>query len=251
MLYLDIETERGPIDPAWELEFPPPPIPEGEPAADKRLKDPSKIAEDIEKKRAKAVEDYAEAVRERDRKIRERWEQTPLEALHGKVLCIGIAKDDAAPTVLWKPTERETLELLDAGLAKYPGEALCAYRGIHFDFLFLARRALKYGLHRLAGRMYQPKPWGGARGHVDPYLAWAGPERNAKGRLGDVARFIGIEVVETVDGKRVPELWHEVAVMAYDEPRRVEVETQIRDHVVEDVRVLREVHRAMDAAGWC
>jgi uncharacterized protein YprB with RNaseH-like and TPR domain len=251
MLYLDIETSRGAPDPTWELDFPIPEPPTGEPAPDKRLKDPDKIAADIESKRAKRAEGYAEAIRERDQKLRERWEQTPLEALHGRVLCIGIARDDAAPTVLWKATEEETLKLLDAGLSKYPGEPVCAYRGIQFDFLFIARRALKYGLFRLAGRLYQPKPFGGSRAHVDPYLAWSGPERNAKGRLVDVARFLGVEVTETVEGKRVPELWHEVSVMAADEPRRVEVVEQIRAHVVEDVRVLREVHQRMDAAGWC
>lgn len=249
ILHLDIETIRGPIDPAWEQEFPLP-NPPGEPVADKRLKDPAKIEADLQAKREKAQAAYEEALRTRDEKIRERWEHTPLEVLEGEVLCVGIARDDAEPTVLWRPTERETLEELERGLVRYPTDSLCAYRGIHFDFRFIAGRALKYGLDSLARRMYQPKPYG-TRSHIDPYLIWCGPERRARGRLVEVARFLGIEVKGTVDGALVPKLWHEVSVMAHDEPRRVEVETQIRDHVLEDVRVLREVHRRMDAAGWC
>jgi DNA polymerase elongation subunit (family B) len=169
--------------------------------------------------------------------VDERYARTSLEPLHGWTICIGLAVDDAEPVVLWCDSERDTLELLQRGLLKYPGAEIVAYNGMSFDFRWLAVRALHHGLDSLSARVLPRKRWG-TRGLVDPYQAWEAGGYRARGRLPEVAGFLGYPVTDTVSGADI----HDLFVQGEHDA--------ITGHVLEDVRMLRHVHRRMVDAGW-
>ena len=168
-----------------------------------------------------------------EKNMSEQWKRWALHPLHGRVLCVGIAKDEREPRVLWEDSELQTLELLDRGLAAYPDDSICAHNGQGFDFRFIRLRALKYGLKRLARRFYAEKPWEGCT--EDTAILWAAPERpayantNGGGKLDDLAAFFGIPRPEQIGGAKV--------LQAYAEGRRLD----IIQHAADDVKVLRHV----------
>lgn len=64
--------------------------------ADKRLTDPAKIEADIEKKKAKAIQDHAAAVAKAETAINEEYRKTALDASTGHIVCACIALGDDA-----------------------------------------------------------------------------------------------------------------------------------------------------------
>lgn len=212
MIYLDIETI--PQDP--EPWAPAPKPPSG-------WKDPEKIA-------AWQAE-HADDTRD----------ETSLQALWGGiVVCVGIARDGHPVTVLRAPTldeagERVLLSQLARGLDAYPRDPIVTWNGASFDLPFLARRALRHGVWSLARRVHRSKPWD----DHDLYQAWCCGERMARGRLVDVARYLGIEGLDSVSGADVAGL--------ILQPGGLDM---IALHCASDVAVLREVHRHMVRAGW-
>jgi len=242
-IYLDIET-----------------IPEGEPdlsslpdpstivvlhddpdiKVDGRLKDPAKIEAAREEGRAKLQEQRrAEAEKMRADALDEH-SKGALTALRGRVLCVGIAVEEAGPKVLMADTEEETLELLQRGLEHYAKQAsgrlrLWTWNGAGFDRPFLARRALRHRLYPLARRMRVQKKWEAD----DLYQAWSMGEYRAKGRLDDVCDLLGIGRADNpIDGSEV-----------YDRYQSGDFDA-IREHCLDDVRVLQLIGREFRAAGW-
>ena len=99
--------------------------------ADGRLKDPAKIAADIESK------------------LDTTWRKQALSSIKGEIFCVGVAVDDEPGSVLYTGSEEATLKLFDTFLNKFSFPTLVAHRGMDFDFLFLFHKGLKYGLLNL------------------------------------------------------------------------------------------------------
>lgn len=231
-IYLDIETARSQQDvDLSDL----PPVPND---GDLVGQEPKSYKSDKARAewRAAQIDKIRQANQDEGRK---RWERTSLEPMDGWVLCVGIAVGDADPVVLWGADEAATLDMLDRGLARYPDAEIVAHNGLGFDFRFLGIRALHHKLYRLAARMYAPKKWGN-RGLVDTYQVWQAAGWRERGKLPDVARLLGYDgpITTDVTGANVHDLY-------------VAGETdKIRQHVIEDVLMLRHVTQELDAAGW-
>ena len=191
-------------------------------------KDPDKIAAYIEQAAASQVDD-----------LRNKSSLEPL--LGGTVFAVGIAVNTDAPKALLAPTgdeagEREVLAKLQAGLKAHEGKLLVTWNGARYDLEFLRKRALRHGLYELARRCYFDKPW--ARGHIDLFPVWQGNNREAVGKLHQVCSFLGIESDDKVAGGQISDLYLAGMVDA------------VRDHVLEDVRLTRELFYRFRSAGW-
>lgn len=161
--------------------------------------------------------------------------------LGGFIVCAGIAVNDKPISVLVAPSLDETGEVamlrkLQSGLERYPDEPLVAYNGAAYDFVWLRHRALRHGLYSLARRAHQAKPW--SVKCLDAYLLWSGAGRGVRGKLHEVARFLGIESDDTTTGKDVQALLDAGNLDA------------VKAHCAEDVRLLREIFACFAAAGW-
>ena len=179
-------------------------------------------------------------------------EQSSLEPLYGGIVCVvGIAVSTVGPDGEWmhrdpvalqiatddETGERAMLTQLQAGLARYPMARFVIASGSGYDYRWLALRAAHHGLWELAARMYVDKPWGTHR-HLDVLAAWRGAERSAKGRLIEVAQYLGVDVTPTIDGSQVTDEWCGGG------------RDRVVAHCLEDVRVLRETYWRMRLAGW-
>ena len=205
---------------------------------DGRLKDPEKIAADIERKRAALQEQRREAAVKARAVVEDEWRRGSLTALRGRVLCVGIAVESAGPKVLMEDTEEATLELLERGLMHYRKQGpirLWTWNGGRFDRPFLARRALRHGLYDLARLARIEKPWLAD----DLYQVWSMGDQRAKGRLDDVCDLLGISrAANPIDGSEVLDRY-----LAGDLDAIVE-------HCIDDVRVLQLVGEQFRRAGW-
>lgn len=254
MISLDIEVawtqDEAELEAAHPLPEPPPPL---DRATFKfgNWKDPAKLDEKFAEAVAAREETIAKAKAERDKAIREAWQSSSLDSMRGPVLCVGVAVGDNDPVCIWEATEQETLAKLQAGLVHHGHAPIVTWNGLGYDQPYLFRRALKYGLYPLAGRVFYPKPYGNRR-HCDLFGLWAASQRKGKQgeyhtpwKLANVARHMGIEVKDTLDGDDVPRTWHE----AISVEQRAEAKRLITEHVLEDVRVTREIARVFDACG--
>lgn len=160
----------------------------------------------------------------------------------GIVVCVGLAIDDQPVHVLTVATvdeagEHAILARLEAGLLRHPEATLITWNGSGFDLEYLRKRALRHGLVSLARRMYHEKPWNSAR-HVDLRAAWCGANKTAPGRLGQVARYLGIEVKDDHSGAQVSALIEAGQLAA------------VTDHCRSDVTITREILYRFADAGW-
>lgn len=204
---------------------------------DGRLKNPEKVAADIEKKReALQAQLRDEAVKARE-KAESEWRGGSLQPMRGRVLCVGVAVEDAGPVVLMEDTEEATLTKLQAGLMRYAKSRphLWTWNGGRFDRPYLAKRALRHRLYDLARICRVEKPWLAD----DLYQVWGMGDQRAKGKLDDVCAFLGIaRTANPIDGSEVLDRY-----LAGDLDA-------IREHCIDDVRVLQLVGREFRAAGW-
>ena len=207
---------------------------------DKRLKDPEKVAADIERKRAALqARRRAEAVKARAKR-EDDWRKGALDCLDGRVLCVGVAVEDGGPKVLMEDTEEATLARLQAGLERCAGKArgrlrIWTWNGFGFDRGWLARRASRLKLYELSSRTAVGKPWEAD----DLMLAWQMGNRRQRSKLDDVCAFYGIErTANPIKGSEVLDRY-----MAGDLDA-------IRDHCIDDVRVLQLLHREFQLSGW-
>jgi hypothetical protein len=196
--------------------------------APKNYKDPQKIQEHIAKKVQEQVDD-----------LRTRSSLCPDgPLLGGTIAAVGVAVGPAAPWVGTAATGDEAgelalLQLLEAGLTARPpaDHVLITFGGDRYDLPFLGKRALRHGLYGLAGWVREVR-------HVDIRRIWEWGDRQALGRLTDIARWLGVAVEDTTRGSDVQALW--------ESGRAGEVGA----HCGSDVVVLREVWRRFAAAGW-
>ena len=177
--------------------------------------------------------------------------KTSLDTMHGWTLCVGLARDDNAPRVLWNealtadhtmpPTggEAQLMVDLDNALARHPRHEIVTYNGARFDLPWLKRRALKYRLPNLARRLHQDKPW--SKGFVDVHAAFCAPERFISGTtLDEVAAFFGLPSSgDEITGAEVAERYSQGDLES------------IATHVKSDVTTLRELFIRLREAGIC
>ena len=153
---------------------------------------------------------------------------TALDHYSGRILCIGAAVDDAEPTVFCGDDMFDGLLGLIEDL-RYPVWVGHNIAGFDIRWLYLhARRAR----HDVACHM----PWDKwSKGIVDTMDLAMGP--NPKGtppRLATLAKFFGVaSKTEGIDGSKVYDFWlagrHQ----------------EIYDYCAQDVRVVRDVYRAL------
>lgn len=212
-LYLDIETVtvQPPMLDVARAHI--------KPAAN--LKDPEKIAADIDKK----------------------LETTSLNGLWGQVTAIGYALDDDEPIAYVREGEAEGLiisafaahidQTFESRWHKSPPTVI-GHNVLPFDIRFLFQRMIVNGIsipwHWLP---IHAKPWDHAI--FDTMVEWYGVGGDPKKRpsLGALCAGLGIDVPETLPGAEMPAAW-----------LRGDYEA-IRAHVLADVEAVRQVHRRM------
>lgn len=168
--------------------------------------------------------------------------KTSLESTQGRILCVGWCLESEPDEVLVAvsdgtvASEDEMLGKLEKSLREHRPATIVAHNGVRFDFRWLRNRALLHGRYGLARRFFQSKPWDT---HLaDTYAAWVAPDRSGRGKLTDVCRFLGIEVLaDEIDGSQVYDRW-----LAGDMGA-------IITHVHADVLALRDLDRVLCRGG--
>lgn len=167
------------------------------------------------------------------------WKKGSLDALRGRVLCIGVAVDERDPVVLHDDDEAALLAGFETNIMALQSRGridVVTYNGGAFDRPFLARRAIACGRYALAGWARVRKPW---EAGTDLLELWRMGDRRCRGTQADVAAALGIDTADNpISGAEVAD-----RVLAGDLDA-------VLAHCREDVRELREIWRHMDAAGW-
>lgn len=224
-LFLDIET-----CPADRAGWTPPAELTGPVTAPGNLKDPAKIAEAIAKREAERVDE-----------IEAKYAKTSFDVHEGRLLCVGLAVGDDAPTVAYDESLGSTTMLLDAVLAglrealhRGNGRAVVVGHNIAaFDAPWIWRLAVKHR-HPLAAA-FPWRKWG--EGLADTMGMWCLTNPREYVKLDVIARFLG--VAPKMEGMSGAEVWP-----AY---QRGEHE-KIRAYCAQDVETTRAVYRAMVGA---
>jgi predicted PolB exonuclease-like 3'-5' exonuclease len=204
-IYLDIETFGGDKPPLEDI------TPDG------RLKDPDKIAADIEKKQ----DDI--------------WRKQALDSVKGIVLCVGLAVNDEPAICIVGKSEEETLTLFDEELHKYSHPRIIAHNGFEFDFLFLFHRGLKHGLPNLVNKFCGS----GSSILVDTFKIMSGPAWKKYVSLDNMSKLLGFDGKGDIDGSMVHDMYLSGKV------------DQICDYCKSDVEVLRSCYKKLYDYGLC
>lgn len=212
-LYVDIKTIPGPVAPSIE---------ELELHAPKTLKKPETI-------RAWAEENQESEYRKQ-----------ALDSMAGEILAIGYAWNGEEPEVLYRgpdmPGEADLLtafELAVEARMHKLGSMKPVWIGRNvrtFDLAWLWRKALKYRLHDLAGRIPRGRY---DRDVEDTMEIWAADYKD-RVSLNRLAAYLGLDgKTEGMDGSKVYDAWQAGEI------------DQIARYCMGDVVLVRDVHRIM------
>jgi len=202
-IYLDIETWSG--EPPSKNSI----------VADGRLKDPVKIADDINKK-------WDEA-----------WRKQSLDSMKGEVWCIGIAVDDGPTLCLKGKSEKETMQLLEEELIHCTYPRIVGHNILEFDALWLFHKGLKYGLGAVVYNFSGDR----VRWLVDTMKIMKGPAWKVYVSLDNMAKTLGFEGKGAIDGSMV----HDMVLAGKDE--------QIMNYCKADVNLLRKCYKRLNELG--
>ena len=202
-LYLDIETFGGEKPPLDAI------------TPDARLKDPEKIAKNLEEKQEK------------------QWRLQALDPFLGDVLCVAVAEDEGEAISFFEVDnegsyiEAATLAKLDNHLQQYHEIRIVGHNIIDFDAHWLFVKGLKYGFHNLI-KAFSDKLW-----LVDTMLLMDGPAWKKMTSLDKMARLFGFEGKTDMDGSKVHD--------AYLSGELEKIDTYCKDDVV----TLRKCYQKM------
>lgn len=187
-IYLDIET-----------------IPAGEPVDPNTLEPPGNL------KKADTIEQWK--IFEAPKVAQELYRKRSLNSMDGQVLCIGFAINDGPLVVILEGPghESETLELFEKELliripSSYAAFTWVAHNGIGFDFKWIKRKAIQYGLPWLAQSIKTERYGSNV---VDTMQLWQmGDYREPYTKLSKIAEFLGIpDNTNGVDGSMIYDMY--------------------------------------------
>ena len=137
------------------------------------------------------------------------WREQALNSVQGRLLCIGWADGNSPPVCrgIWDRSVAEVVSefndvvqgIVDDGPITWGGFNL---RG--FDLNWLYHRGVKYDLPALMDFIPRERF---AKNILDVRDLWTGGDPYGKGKLKDIARFLGLPVMDDVDGGEVFDLY--------------------------------------------
>jgi len=200
-IYLDIETKPG-EEPRLDS-F----------SADKRLKDPVKIADDLEEKKEK------------------KWRQSMLDPYDGGIYCIGLAVNLNKPFVLHSDNEEELIRDFDEWLIDYSYPRVVGHNIIDFDGYWLFVKGLKYRAKNVV------EVFSHTRMMIDTMRLMDGGAWKKMTSQDKMARTLGFPGKGDIDGSKV-----------FDYLKAGKGEA-IRAYCISDVDTLRKCHIELEAMG--
>ncbi|MDL2315465.1 ribonuclease H-like domain-containing protein [Desulfovibrio sp. OttesenSCG-928-A18] len=182
IIWLDIETVPSPNKP-----------------------DPSAIATPANYKDPKKIEEYQLA------KVDDTWREEALNSARGRVLCIGwaVGNSPAVCRGIWDNTEAQLLECFNDVVQhtisdrKSDGITWGGFNLREFDLNWIWHRAVKHDLAALLDFIPRERF---AKNVLDVRERWTGGNPYGKGKLKDIARFLGIPTMD-MDGSDVLDLY--------------------------------------------
>lgn len=187
--------------------------------------------------------DEAKIAAHRAQKLAEARSRLALDALTGRIICIGSAVDDSDPTAhSWAPKDGHHPQDVERGMldnamqwldqkCRLRSPTICAFN-VEFDAGFVWRRARILGvpLPSWWPRPIQITPWSDRL--LDPMREWAG--RGGTISQARLCRALGIDIPDDeIDGAGVGAAWEEGR---HDDIVR---------HCMADVRRVRQISRAL------
>lgn len=173
------------------------------------IPDQSPGAKEAAIERIKAPSHYGEeaAKKYRDKKGLTAWESTSLQPMYGEIVTVcytgasgevtGVQRD---PRDLSRSSEAEILGLLWHSLRDYRACPHFVGWQLGFDLRFLWMRSMICGVRPPWHIPWRAKPWQGL--YTDLLYEWAGGELEGY-KLQTVAKVLGIEMDDTIDGSQV------------------------------------------------
>ncbi len=160
-LVMDIETCAAPESELVVPEF----------EATGNVKDPIKVAANIAAQKAKWMEDLA------------------LSALTAQIVAIG-TMDEYEQPICWMADKYSEKEIIEHFLLTIQQEqTIVTFDGNRFDFPLILRRAWKHGI-KVPSWLREGRYW--SRRLVDCRELWAFYDKQQKGSLDEVSRFLGV-----------------------------------------------------------
>lgn len=203
LLYIDIETLPSKERPSLE-----------------EIKAPSNY------KNEEAIQKYKE-----ENQIKA-WRDQALHSLKGRIFCIGYAFNDDDVNVICDESEEVMMQELEGIVSLHP---ICTWVGhniIDFDAVWIAHRAIKYGLRLLKTRLTPDR----ANDFIkDTMRMFASPawHKDHKYSLEDICNFLGTQAKSNMKGDMVFDYYLEGR---FDE---------IKEYCKEDVNAMRQVYKRM------
>lgn len=206
-IFLDIETAPGPEPRLDQFE------------ADKRLKDPEKVAANLEEKKDKA------------------WRSSLLDPFEGEIFCICVAVDDDevfhfAQTMEQPDSEQIMMIAFDTWLADFSFPRLVGHNIIEFDAHWLFVKGLKYQLKNIVANFMDDSSL------KDTMRAMSGPAWKKMTSLDKMSKvLLGHSAKNDVDGSMVFDL-----LMNGEQQKVI-------NYCKQDVDILRKCYRRLEIFG--
>jgi hypothetical protein len=169
--------------------------------------DPSEVKAPANYKDPEKIRAYQDA------NVDESYRAQALDSLAGRIICVGLAINDADPEGITGP-EADILGELSHRMQDADILEIIGFNLRSFDLLWLRHRAYKYGFPSLASLI----PWQRYDKRVlDLREVWTGGDMRGKGTLGEICRFLGVGEKSGIGGG-VFDLWQagkEDEIVAY------------------------------------
>lgn len=135
------------------------------------------------------------------------WKEQALNSMQGRIACISWAVG-ATPVVChgaWERSEKDILTYFDEVVGEQDGVTWAGFNIRAFDLNWIWQRALKYDLANLLDNIKRDRF---AKNVLDIREVWTGGDARGKGKLKEIADFLGIEHPDC-DGSEVLALWED------------------------------------------